>query len=498
MVRTLSLLFCLVLLASCTVFSPPVRQGPPVSLDQTYVATKDGAADGAADNATEVTAEGAADRWWTAFQSPELDGLVGEALGANFDLRQAWSRLRQAEAAAIKAGASLYPSVDLEAGSTYNRSFQQAKSRSHHVLSETENYKAGLAAAYELDLWGRVSAETVAAEAEAAASGQDVRAAAVTVAASVVENWIHILAVRAEMAILEQQIKVNQSLLDVQYLRFSNAMSTALDVLQQREVLAASRAEMPLLLVQERQYLNALALLLGRADASGVEVGEPDLPDPPPVPEAGVPIRLLAARPDVVAARMRLEEADWSVSAARADQLPSLNLSASAALSSGVLDNLLTNWINQLVLGLAMPLFDAGERAAEVDRTQAVVQERLAAYGQTVAQAVMEVEDALVAEAGQREYLGLLEEQLAAARAAYAEARERYLQGQDDYLPLLTELLNVQSLERRLVGERAALNIDRITLYRVLGGDWTRNLNPEGLPAVDAEDGGGSDPDAQG
>jgi len=162
------------------------------------------------------------------------------------------------------------------------------------------------------------------------------------------------------------------------------------------------------------------------------------------------------------------------VSAALADRLPAIRLSASASYGADDLDLLFDNWMARLAGSITGPIFDAGSRKAEVERTRAVVDERLAAYKLTVATAVQEVEDALVLEAKQGEYIEALKTQLEAARSAYDESLARYRKGLNDYLPVLSALTSVQLLERGLVQAEHDLLVYRVQLHLALGGTWMR------------------------
>jgi NodT family efflux transporter outer membrane factor (OMF) lipoprotein len=313
---------------------------------------------------------------------------------------------------------------------------------------------------------------------EAEATQEDYESAAMTLAASVASAWADLLAVRQEKSILEEQIKTNETILHLQELRFANGLANALDVSQQRELVVAARADLVPLEAREKLYLNSLALLLGSTSPDAVQVKQQTVPRPPPLPATGIPTNLLVMRPDVRSAQLRLTSADWDVSAARADRLPNLVLSADAAFSSAQFTTILTNWMTNIAGGLTAPIFDGGARAAEVDRTRAVVSENLNDYAQTVATAVKEVQDALVNESHQKRYIELLEDQLRVARISLYEARQRYLKGLSDYLTYVSQLTSVQSLERQIVQERGTLLTDRVDLHRALGGDWTKELRP--------------------
>ncbi|MBS3779694.1 MAG: TolC family protein [Desulfovermiculus sp.] len=286
----------------------------------------------------------------------------------------------------------------------------------------------------------------------------------------VVGTWVELLAARQEMQIVQEQIHINEKLLKLQTTRFENGMASALDLTQQQELLANSRSALPPLQARERLSLNKLAFLLGQADTQTLSLQEQDLPRPVPEPEIGVPADLLMSRPDVRAAYYRLVSADWGVSVARADRLPSLSLSARTAISSDDFSLAWGDWLTRLGTNLSAPLFDAGSRKAEMERTRAVVEERLAEYASAVLEAIKEVQDALANISGQKDRVAGLEDELRAAKQARDQARLRYLKGQSDFLNFVTQQRSVQGLQRNLVAARTDLLSFQIALYRALGG----------------------------
>ncbi len=476
MFRRITIFLALLMMAGCAPFQPPDRAAAPLALPAHY--------------ALYTADEPGPGRWWQAFASPELDRLVEGALAGNFDVRTAWARLKQAEATARQAGAALKPSVDYSAGAE-KRWVQTRPKGGATENTQDKTWSAGVTAAYEVDLWGRLEAGRRSAVLAFQAAREDLEAAAVSVAAEVATAWVEVLAVRHQIAILAHQIRANEELLNLQRLRFVNGQASALDVSEQRQALAAAKAILPTLQLAEQQQLNVLAVLLGRAGAQDLDITQQDLPEPIAVPAAGLPADLLASRPDVRAAGLRLRSADWQVSAARAERLPGLSLSADAAFSTGTLDLLLDNWVATLAASLTGPIFDAGSRKAEVDRTRAEAEGLLAEYARTVAEAIREVEDSLVTEKRQREYIALLQEQLDATRLTMTDARIQYINGQGNYLDYLAAWTGVQDLERRLIDEQATLIKNRVTLYRTIGGDWTRHLVFGATPGTRAPAAGG-------
>ncbi len=449
----------LLLVASCSPFKPQARQSPAGELPRTF---------------SLYTAESEPlPRWWEAFNDPGLNALITQALSDNLTIKETWARLNQVRAQAVQVGAALYPDLTGTAGASYTR--QRSGNGSRKTVSN-DNYFLGAVSSYELDLWGRVRSGRESALLEASAAREDVNVAAMTLAAEVAQRWVNIIAQRMQKRLLEHQLQTNLTFLELIELRFHMAMVSALDVYQQKQVVEDIMAEIPMVEAREQLLRHELALLLGKPPQTFLNISREDLPKPIEIPATGLPADLLSARPDLRAAGMRLWAADWQVAAARADRLPAISLTAQARYGEGDMDVLFDNWLLSLTGNLTAPIFDGKRRAAEVDRSLAVVDEKVSAYRRTVLTAIKEVEDALVTESKQREHIKGLEKVTATARKALKEAGNRYRKGLNDYLPVLTQLLKVQDLERNLIQQQANLLGARISLYRALGGTWTESL----------------------
>jgi len=422
-------------------------------------------------------------RWWEAFGLAELNGLVETALARNFSIAQADARLRQTRALARQAGAAAWPSATAEAGA---RTVESETERIGQTSRDT--YELGLAASYELDLWGRVRSTRRAAALDAAASELDLATAAMTLSAEVVLRYLDLLEARQTRAVLEEQAATNRETLDLIELRFKRGRATALDVLQQREILVRSEALLPLQRGREQTLLSALAVLQGRAPGESPPVAAAALPAMPPLPEAGLPADLLARRPDLRAAWTRLRAAEWSGAAARADRLPAFRITAGAGYENDTVATLFDNWVLNLAGNLSAPLLDGGRRRAEVARREAVVDERLAAYRATVLGALREVVDAVALETAQAEALTAARKRLALTVSARKRAFDRYGKGQESYLRVLSALTNEQSLRRTLVETERQRLAYRVQLYRALGGDWLTVLKSTRAGSVSHDD----------
>ena len=457
----------------CVVFKPATRHETPIEMPSKYSLYAAQTDPGA----------GPMNRKWRGFfDNDELSRLVARALAGSFDVETARARFAQAWAAARKTDSSAWPALNHNSGAQTTATRIKSASSKNTTVSSEEAWTLGLGASYEIDLWGRVAAMRRSGAVKIEAAREDLAAAAAAVAAKTAELWIDVISVRQQIVILEKQIENAQNLLNIQNTRFVNGVGKAFDISQQAEALAAIKAEAPMLRLKERQLMTSLAFLLGMASAQGLKIEQTTFPQWVPMPRAGLPADLLAHRPDVRAAGLRLKSADWEVSAARSDRLPSISLSAQSLFSNGALHLLFNQWISSLGASLTGPIFDGGRRGAEVERTRAVAKERLALYAQTVAKAVKEVEDSMAGEEFTHVHVGLLEDQLKAARATTQDALLIYLNGRGDYVSYLNALTGVQRLERRLAVEKASRAKARVALVRALGGDWVADMaNDDGL-----------------
>ncbi|MEE9367919.1 MAG: efflux transporter outer membrane subunit [Pontiella sp.] len=445
------------LLSSCALFAPEDRHNLNSNLPEQFTLYSEKAPD------TE-------NRWWITFQSPELNAFIEEALTNSPTIQQSWAKLAQAEAEAVKAGADQYPALGYEgkAGATWVE---------NGGSSPAENYKAGLNASYEVDLWGRVKSKTEAAALDLAASREDLNTAAITLSSRISSAWLAIIAQRLQLDVIELQLESNNTALELIELRFRKALSTSLDVFQQRQTVAGTESLIPQRELNVELQKNTLSVLLGRADFQALDVSQHKLPTLGNLPSLGIPADVLANRPDVRQAGLKLYAADWQVSAARADRLPALRLTGSLDYNSGDIGDLFDNWSANLAASLTGPIFDGGKRKAEVARQRAIAEERLGNYRETVLNAIKEVEDALISEQKQHEYIDKVDKRLTAARRSYEESVNRYRNGMAEYTTVLRELNILQGLERERVAAQYDLLQNRINLYKALGGSWPSELS---------------------
>ncbi|MFP4105137.1 MAG: efflux transporter outer membrane subunit [Phycisphaerae bacterium] len=412
-------------------------------------------------------------RWWTALGDEQLNSLMEQALVDNMSVRMAWDRLAQARALVVSRSTPLYPAVDVTGSASRRVSDIEPAGRSYQTT-----LSLGLAASYEVDLWGRVRSSALAAEFDRAASAQQLQAAGITLSSQIASAWYRLVELREQLKLLDQQVDTNRDLLEIIAERFRRGQVRAPDVLQQRQVLERTRGERVLVASSVEVQENALAILLGRAPQGFSAPDQTDLPALPALPEVGLPAEWIRARPDVRAAELQVAAADRRTAVAIAEQFPRLTLSANAETSAERFSDLFDNWVASLAGDLIGPVFDAGQREAEVAYRRAVAAERLHEYGRTILTALGEVDDALVEEHSQRAYLASLNKQLKLSDQSLQEVRAGYIKGTQDFIRFLDALLSYQRLQRTVLQARRELVTSRVRLYVAIGRGWEMPAPP--------------------
>jgi NodT family efflux transporter outer membrane factor (OMF) lipoprotein len=406
------------------------------------------------------------EKWWESLRDPALNDLIEEAVTNNFTIRSAWDRLYQAEQVAIKAGAAGLPNV------TYSGSARRTRQETGNVTTYTNRFQLGATASYELDLWGAIHSSRQAAVLDAEARQEDLSAAAITLSAAVAKTWYQLAETRQQIAVLARQIQANEEVLQIVSLQFQKARVGAADVLRQRQLVESTRGQQVLMQETEALLQHQLSVLLGRApvtDWDGQDIALASLPD---LPSLEIPSEWVQRRPDVASAYKAVQAADQRMAVAAADRYPSIGLTANAEATSTRVEDLFNDWAGYLAGFIAGPLFDAGLRRAEVERTRGVLSQAVHTYTQTVLNALQEVEDALSKEAYQQDYLHNVQTQRVLAEQVYESTRRRYINGQVDYLRVLDALVSLQTLERsELRAYRDLLDV-RIDLCRAIAGPW--------------------------
>jgi outer membrane protein, multidrug efflux system len=423
----------------------------------------------------------ALERWWTLFEDPALDRLVDEALANNLDLQLAMTRIELARANVLLASADLYPSVNLEVGVSRSRTTEVGSQPFQTGFDPiSSNYRVGIAASYELDLWGKYRNSTRAAQSQLLASQYGRETVRTTIVAEIARAYFSLLAADAELALLRNTLTTRSESVTLQRDRFEGGVVGELDLRQAESERAAVVADIA---VAERAIgllEAALAALTGRSPRDVFtpvvqrEVDSKRLLAVPPI-AAGLPSGLLERRPDVRRVESELTAANLRIDVARADYFPSISLTALFGSESAALKNLFSGpaAIWSIGASLLQPLLGLRAIEANVDAQTARRNEALVTYVQTVQTAFRETHDALVVNRTSREALAAQSVRRDHLAQALELADLRYRSGYSSYLEVLDsqrQLLQADTL--RIAAARDA-RIALVDLARAVGGGWS-------------------------
>ncbi len=404
-----------------------------------------------------------ADRWWTSFGDERLDQRVETALAGNYSLAAAWERISEAGALARAERSALFPQVDASAF---------AEAREGRRIDQETSVGLGLEASYEVDLWGRIRSAAEAQRLRAEATASDYQAAAISLSASLTLTWFQLAEAGQQLKLIDSQLATNQTVLRLLEQRFAVGQSGSADVLRQRQLIEATREQAIVASSRVQVLAHQLAVLEGRPPQAAPAPEGVELPEPPPLPAAGLPAALVERRPDVRSALLRVRASDADLASAISNQYPRIDLAAAISTTAEGPSGLFTDWLASLAAQIVAPVFDGGRRRADAEAAAAVRGQRVAEYGQTVLLAFQEVEDSLTLESHQARRILSLEDQLAISETTYQQLRSQYFNGAADYIDVLTALRETQQLERDLLAARLDRIASRVALYRALAGGF--------------------------
>ncbi|MDD1138035.1 efflux transporter outer membrane subunit [Pseudomonas sp. TNT2022 ID233] len=414
-------------------------------------------------------------QWWKQFGSPELDRLIEQARLGSFDLAAAMARVRQAQAGTVIAGGSQLPEV--KAGANANRQKLLRGNGYSQLDADNSNkavdyFDASLTATYEIDFWGGKRASRDSAQFALQASEFDRATVELTLLSGVANTYAQALSLREQSRIAELNLANAQNVLKLVQTRFDSGSATALELAQQKSLVAAQQRQLPLVQQQAQDALISLAALLGRPVQDLQTSAEPFDRLQWPTIAAGVPSDLLSHRPDIARAEAQLAAAEADVKVARAAMLPSVTLSAQLGSGANQFDDIIRSPFYNLTAGLLAPVFNNGRLSAERDKARARQEELLETYRAAIINGFADVEKALNSIRGLDAQRQWQSEELNQAQTAFDIAQSRYQAGAEDLLTVLETQRTLYAAQDLNVQLRLSRLQASIGLYKALGGGW--------------------------
>ena len=444
-------------LGGCTLFQPEQREQRPLEVPGAWQQPQPGTASAAAAFPA---------RWWRAFNDPQLDALIDDALRTNNNLAAAGIRVQRAQLQAGLANTNLTPSVvgQTSTGRSYDLKRGGVAGSSSTSL---------VTLSYEFDLWGRLAAQRSAADWELKATESDRQATALSLVGTTAGLYWQVGYLNQRIVLSEAGMEDARRILALVRAKYAAGAVSGLDVAQAGQNLASQEAAHTQLLQQRVEARNALAILFDRPPEIAAQ--EPSqLPNIAlPTIDAGLPASLLSRRPDLRAAEQRLRGSLANVDATRTSFYPALSLTGSLGTSSTALGELLKNPVATLGAGLALPFLQWNTARLTVAVSQTQYEEAVLGFRQSLYTALSEVENTLSSRTQLRDESEKLVVALLQAQRAETLSEVRYRAGATALQPVLDAKDRRRSAEISLALNRLNQLNATMTLYKALGGAAT-------------------------
>jgi multidrug efflux system outer membrane protein len=419
--------------------------------------------------------------WWMIFEDPAMTSLVERAVESNLDLKLAEARIRQARDVRKIAASGFGPTVS-GTGSYQRAQSPRPSGSSGKVVGSiaesqiTNQYQAGFDAGWELDIFGGVRRGVEAADADLQATIETRRDVLVTLTAEVVRNYVELRTFQQRIAIAQQNLQAQERSARLTLQRFEAGFFSGLDVANAQAQVVTTASTIPLLEASAQQTIYSISILLGREPASLLEELSPSLEIPagPPSVPAGVPSELLRRRPDIRRAEADIHAATARIGVATADLYPRFNVTGSIGFQASDLSNWFTAASRFWSFGpsVSWKLFESGRIRANIDQQEALQDQALIIFQQTVLTALQEVENALITSEKEQKHRQALTDAVSANQKAVKIAVTLYTEGQTDFLSVLEAQRSLFVSQEALVQSTGTVSTNLVALYKALGGGW--------------------------
>jgi len=415
--------------------------------------------------------------WWTGLNDPLLTSLVERAVKGNLSLRKADAAVRQARAQRDVAAAGGLPSVTAGASANGSRSSSQTGG------NYGQSYSLSIDASWEADFYHRTRQNVESYDADLAATQEDLRDTLVSLVAEVALDYIDIRSYQAQLATTRSNLASQEATYQLTLARTDSGLATQLAAEQARMTVESTRSEIPTLETNLQKTMNSMALLIGeRPGALDKELATVQaIPRVPMEVAVGLPADLLRRRPDIRSSEQKVVAQAARVGVANLNLYPTFSLSGSFGMNALRIWNLTpSSIISSLAGSIQNTIFSRQKIREQIKVQDALLDQSLASYEETVLTAVKDVEDALQSFAKEQERRKSLEQATKAAERAADLSKELYSAGLKDYLNVLETQRSLLNLQNQLTQSSATIAGNLVRLFKSLGGGWSQTTATAG------------------
>lgn len=411
--------------------------------------------------------------WWKLFKDNDLDQLMLELDASNQNIALAEAKYQQAVALLQGTRAPLFPTIGING--TLNRSAGSATAPTGVVTTTAlDVYGANATASWTLDIWGAVRRNIESQNASTEAVAADLGGARLLSQTTLAQTYIQLRILDARRRLLNTTLAAYERSLTLTKNKYAAGVAGKADVAVATTQLESTRAQLVDTDQQRAIFEHAIAVLLGRPPStfslapSDLKLAFPEVP-------VALPSQLIEQRPDVAGAERRTAAANAQIGVATAAWFPSLTLSG----TGGYRSNDYFQWFSapaqfwSLGAALAETVFDGGARQSLIDQNKAAYFAQVAAYRQTVLQALQQVEDAMVQVRVYEKEQAVQKRAVESARESVALTMNQYNAGLVDYLSVAVLEATALSNETNYLAVVSNRLVASVQLISALGGGWT-------------------------
>ena len=403
-------------------------------------------------------------RWWEIFHDEVLNGLEAQIDISNQTVKAAAAAVEQSRALVRQARAQYWPSVSVNA------------SRQRTVTADnppkTLN-SAGIGGSWDIDLWGKIRRSTESNLASLQAGEALLASARLAAQAELATDYFELRGQDQLQVILNDIVAAEQQSLKITENRYRVGVAAKADVVSAQTQLLSSQAQQANAPLQRAILEHAIAVLVGQQPANFSIAPAAMRTDVPTVP-AGVPSTLLERRPDVAQAERQVAAANAQIGVAISAFFPDLTITGSDDYQGDTIGHLIRTANRVWAIGptVALSVFDAGLRRAQVAQARAAYEQSVDNYRETVLASLQQVEDSIVTLRVLEQSAAIEDATVKAAREAETLTLNQYKAGTVPYSSVIT------AQTTRLNSEVSALNVlssrlqASVGLIQALGGGW--------------------------
>ncbi len=400
--------------------------------------------------------------WHELFTDPQLQAYIEQGLQNNTDYLSAQLRIEEAKATLLSSKLAFLPSFALTPQGTVS-SFDGGKA--------TQTYSLPVTASWELDIFGKMRNSKRQAQALYAQSKDYKQAVRTQLISGIANTYYTLLMLDDQLACAQNMVRSWEETVRSARALMNAGQANEAAVSQMEAACYEVQASVLDLKEQINQAENSFALLLAETPRSyerGILAGV-QMPDELSV---GIPMQMLANRPDVRMAERSLEAAFYATNAARSAFYPSITLSGSAGWTNSAGSMIINpaKFLASAVGSLTQPLFARGQLLGQLKISKAQQEEAALSFQQTLLNAGSEVNDALTAWQTSRDKSLLLDKQVVSLQKAVESTSLLMEHGTTTYLEVLTAKQNLLSAQLTQTANRFSEIQSVITLYCALGG----------------------------